>query len=99
MTDNAKDETATAGIYCVYDTKAESHMEPWFLPNANLALRAFGDAVNDPTHPFGKHPEDYHLVQVGVWKPISGTIVCPPAPISVATGTSVHKLVTKKETV
>lgn len=52
-------------IFAVYDIKAEAYMAPFFMPATGQAVRMFKDAVNDKNTQFGKHPEDYKLVQIG----------------------------------
>lgn len=56
-------------IFTVYDQKAHAYTPPFFIHTAEMALRGFGDAVNDPPgpnqHAFAKHPEDYSLYCLG----------------------------------
>jgi len=52
-------------MFVIYDVKANAYMQPWFLTQTGMALRAFSDCVNDPEHNFGRHPEDYTLFQIG----------------------------------
>lgn len=54
-------------IFTIYDSKAKAYLTPFFLHEDGMALRVFGDCVNDKTHQFGKHPEDYTLFNVGSW--------------------------------
>lgn len=51
--------------YAVLDSKAEAFLPPFFLPNHQMALRAFQTAANDPSHAFSMHPDDYTLFHVG----------------------------------
>jgi hypothetical protein len=77
-------------IFAVLDTKAGAYLQPFFLPNENMAIRTFGDCCMDPEHNFGMHPEDYHLVQVGIWEQLKGTIIAEEAPITLVTGTAIR---------
>ncbi len=52
-------------MFVIYDTKANAYMQPWFLTQEGMALRAFSDCVNDADHNFGRHPEDYTLFKIG----------------------------------
>lgn len=52
-------------IYSVYDSKAKAFLPPFLILNDAMAKRIFGDCVNDPTHQFSKHPEDYSLFCLG----------------------------------
>ena len=61
-------------IYSVFDTKADSYMQPFFMPNDDLAIRGVTTLVREEGHPFMLYPEDYMLVSVGEWDEGSGTI-------------------------
>jgi len=55
----------THKMFVIYDVKANAYMQPWFLTQEGMALRAFSDCVNDADHNFGRHPEDYTLFNIG----------------------------------
>jgi len=76
----------TTIIFTIFDIKADAYMEPWFLPTPQLAIRAFGDACNDPEHSFGKHLEDYYLVKIGSFDRNSGIIESQEKPQTVCSG-------------
>ena len=61
-------------VFTVYDVKAKLHLQPFFMRSIPEAVRAFGDLANDEGHQFGKHPEDYTLVQIGDYDETSGLI-------------------------
>lgn len=61
-------------VFCVYDDKAKAYLPPFFLPEVSQAIRAFGDAAQDSTHDFCKHPEDYTLFQLGTFNSSSGVL-------------------------
>ncbi len=52
-------------MFVIYDSAANAYMQPWFLTQEGMALRAFSDCVNDKEHNFGRHPEDYTLFNIG----------------------------------
>jgi len=54
-------------IFTIFDSKANAYLTPFFLHNEQMAIRVFRDCVNEPTHQFGKHPEDYTLFKIGSW--------------------------------
>lgn len=54
-------------IFTVYDTKAKAYMPPFYMQSTGQAMRAFEDTVNDETHAFAKHPEDYVLYELGTF--------------------------------
>lgn len=61
-------------IVCsVFDDKAKAYMQPFFVPNVNIARRSFGDAVADHSTGISKHASDYKLYQVGIWDDNAGT--------------------------
>lgn len=61
-------------IFSVYDNVAKAFIPPFFLPNEDMAKRAFSDAVNDEKHQFSQHPEDYSLYAVGSFDDTNGMI-------------------------
>ena len=61
-------------VFAVYDEKAKAYLTPFFLPEAGMAKRTFGDCVNDPQHQFGLHPADYTLFELAVWNLETGVL-------------------------
>ena len=61
-------------MYSVYDAKAEMHNTPMFVSTEAFAIRNFADVCNNPQHPMGQHPEDYHLYFLGEYDDDTGTI-------------------------
>jgi len=55
-------------IFTIYDSKAKAYLTPFFIHEDGMALRVFADCINDTTHQFGKHPEDYILFNIGSWE-------------------------------
>lgn len=72
-------------IFVVYDQKAEAYMAPFHLRTVGEAQRGFGDAINNPETPFGQHPQDYTLFQIGTYSDIKGQIT-PEAPLLIGNG-------------
>ena len=52
-------------IYCLYDSKIEAYLQPFFMQSKGLAVRAFTDLANDPEHQFGTYPNEFSLFEVG----------------------------------
>ena len=73
-------------IYSVYDSKAEAYMQPSFMSAKGAALRSFTDAVNDSSHIFGKHPEDYSLFELGSFDDCSASFNLYASPQSLGVG-------------
>lgn len=61
-------------MFCVRDTKAEAYDRPFYAESRGTAIRSFGDAANDSSHPFNKHPEDYVLFELGEYDTDSANI-------------------------
>lgn len=54
-------------IFTIYDEKAEAFFPPFYMPNKSMAVRQFGDMVNDNKSQISLHPHDYTLFQLGQW--------------------------------
>ena len=52
-------------VFSVYDEKAEAYLPPFMLPKVQMALRTFGDTINNPESQMSRHPEDYQLFHLG----------------------------------
>lgn len=61
-------------IFSIFDEKAKGFLPPFIFHNENMAKRIFADCVNDPNHQFGKHPEDYHLFEIGTFDDVLGRV-------------------------
>lgn len=73
-------------IMTALDKKARAYCTPFFQAHADVGLRAFRIAVNDPTHPMALHPEDYSLWVIGTFDDSTGVITPQPTPVHVAEG-------------
>lgn len=74
-------------IYAVYDAAVGAYMNPFVAQRDAVAIRAFGDVVNQSGHPFHEHPADYHLFRLGSWDSQTGELVgSAPAPVIPALG-------------
>ena len=62
-------------IYSIYDDTAKAYMQPFFLHNHGLAVRAFTDQVNsESTNPLSNHPEQFTLYYVGEFDDQTGNL-------------------------
>lgn len=61
-------------IFCIHDTKAESHLQPFFCENEAVALRLLSKPCRDENHSFCNNSEDYHLYQIGMYDENTGEI-------------------------
>lgn len=67
-------------LFSVYDNALKEFNPPTFLHGRGVAFRAFQDAVNAPDNPFGKHPDDYTLFELGTFEGQTGEIKMNTAP-------------------
>ncbi|AXL15412.1 nonstructural protein [Microviridae sp.] len=61
-------------IFSVRDQKAQAYLQPFFAPNAAVAIRYVQAAVDDEAHEFRRHAEDYVLFEVGGFDETDGTL-------------------------
>lgn len=66
-------------ICCVVDRAVNAFNQPMFMRSVGEAMRSFGDAVKDEKGGFIKHPEDFYLVQIGLWDDAGKLEVLPDA--------------------
>lgn len=52
-------------IFSIFDSKAKVFGVPFFMPSVGMAIRAFGDLVNERGSLVNKHPEDFTLFEIG----------------------------------
>lgn len=79
-------------LIAVKDTAAQAFMQPTFVHAVGIAVREFGDIVNNAEHPFSKHPGDYELYTLGEFDDSDGSFALPKAPQLLSRGAD---LVTK----
>lgn len=68
-------------IFAVRDTCVGSFLLPMFFQNAAAAVRALGDAVNNPSkdNQFYQHPEHFQLYKLGEFDDENASIApCVP---------------------
>jgi len=73
-------------VFSIYDQKASAFITPFFMPENEMAIRIFSDAVNDPVHQFGKHPSDYTLFNIGEYDDNSGALTAIKTHINLGIG-------------
>lgn len=62
-------------LVAVYDVLAGAYTgAPMGCPTRGVAERSFVDEVNSGESPFGKHPDDFELHEVGVFDMLTGAI-------------------------
>jgi len=73
-------------IFVIFDSKARAYLPPFFMPEAGQATRLFSDMVNDGSHAFSKHPEDYTLFEIGTFDDREGKLLQLKASITHGVG-------------
>lgn len=68
--------------FCIYDSKAEAYLPPFFMKSKGEAIRAVISTVNDPQSNFHKYAEDFVLFELGHWQEDNATFSLLPAPHS-----------------
>lgn len=69
-------------VYSIHDQAADAYITPFFLPNDDLAKRAFYQCVQDENHQFHKSPQDFCLFKIGEFELITGALEPLKTPIS-----------------
>ncbi|WNK14620.1 MAG: nonstructural protein [Microvirus sp.] len=67
-------------IYSIHDSKAIRFSAPFFVPNDQLAIRAFERAVLDPASDVSHFPSDFTLYVLGQFDDATGAIDLHPQP-------------------
>lgn len=79
-------------IYCVYDSKAEAYMQPFFMQTKGQAIRGFDDVCNDASTQFYKHPADFTLFELGSFDDSNGHIETYLAPVAIGNALEFKKV-------
>jgi hypothetical protein len=63
-------------IYSIYDKTAQAYIQPFYMHNNGLAIRAFQDNVNDNSgnNNINKHPNQFDLYKLGTYDDKTGVI-------------------------
>lgn len=73
-------------IFSIYDSKAAHYLNPFFAPNAAVALRMFERAVNEENTDFHRFAGDYTLFEIGEFRMDTGDVIPAPALINLGVG-------------
>ncbi len=68
--------------FSVYDSKAESYIQPFFSQTIGTALRDFEAAVNTQDHQFSKYGADYTIFHLGAFDQETATFNALPSPVN-----------------
>lgn len=78
-------------IFTIRDQKADAFLPPFFLPRTAMAERVFSDCINDASHQFYKHPEDFTLFTLGTFDDDDASMVLIEGPRSLGNGLTFKK--------
>lgn len=73
---------AKLSVFAVYDSKVQAFASPFFMRAKGEAVRAFQEAVNDPSTSLCKYPEDFSLMELGEYDESTGQFSNCTAPIN-----------------
>ena len=79
-------------MIAVKDAKVGSYARPVPVVNAATGVRAFPDAVNDPSTEYHKHPEDYTIWELGSFDDQTGLFTNLDTPIQLANAIALLKI-------
>lgn len=71
------------GVFSVWDSKAELFSSPMLSVNKGTMMRTLSDVLNDPSHQYAKHPEDFVLYELGEFDDQRGEFHLHPASQSI----------------
>lgn len=69
-------------VYTVFDSKTEHYGTPFFQQTTGEALRSWTDLANDSSTMICKHPEDFSLMEIGVYDDLTGAFENRNAPLN-----------------
>lgn len=75
-------------VFSVRDNAVEAFLPLFLVRNKGEAIRSFTQAVNDSSHQFAKHREDYTLFHLGEFDDVSG-VMLPTEPVRVLSAVEV----------
>lgn len=83
-------------VIAIYDQKANVFTQPFTAPSKGVAVRSWGDQLNDPENKKSdqvRHPEDFSLYYLGEYDDQHGTfnIADKPQQLAVASSLVVEK--------
>jgi len=85
------------GIYSVYDSKAEAFLPPFFMRNAQMAIRAFAASVATEGSDFDRFSEDFALFELGSFSDVNASFLIHPTPKSLVTASALRAAIKRGE--
>lgn len=78
-------------IFCMYDTKAQTFIQPFVETSTIAALRGFEVAVNEGKSTFSRFPDDFCLMELADFDQNSGKITPLISPNNLGSARTVLK--------
>lgn len=69
-------------VFTIHDSKAQAFLQPFFMQNESLAIRAISECISDENHKFHMHAEDFTLFKLGDFDDQTAQFDNLPAPQS-----------------
>lgn len=73
-------------IVAIRDRALDAFQNPIAVQAAGIAVRSFGDEINNRESPMNQHPDDYDLYQLGTFDTDTGAIESDGGPRMIAVG-------------
>ena len=70
-------------VYTVFDKKAGAFLQPFFIQNDSLAVRAIMDVMADKEHSFYRYAEDYQLFHICEFCDQTGVFIGESDPVAI----------------
>lgn len=70
-------------IFCMYDSKVQAYLQPFFLKHQGEAIRGLMELVNDPKTNLYKYPEDFTLFELGTYEDTKASFTLHNTPLSI----------------
>lgn len=61
-------------MFTIYDSKANSFLQPFLCPNQSVAIRHFAHAANDPQSDVCRYAQDFNLFEIGTFDTETGDL-------------------------
>lgn len=82
-------------VFSIYDSKAEAYLQPIFMANKGVAIRAIVETLKNDDHQFSKTPEDFTLFELGEYDDSTGMMEPHATPLSIAKANELKPLTQK----
>lgn len=78
-------------LFSMYDTKAQTYIQPFAETSTISALRGFDVAVNESKSTFARFPDDFCLMELADFDQNTGQLIPHMSPVNLGSARSVLK--------